>query len=47
MLVKKETAISPRMLNNLYVFAALVGVLVVILVLAQLRFFNSFYFRRH
>jgi len=36
MLVKKETTISPKILNSLYIFAALVGVLVLILVLAQL-----------
>jgi len=35
MLVKKETAISSKMLNILYLFGALIGVLVVILVLAQ------------
>jgi len=39
MLVKKETAISPRMLNSLYIFAALIGVLVVVLVLSR---FNDF-----
>lgn len=36
MLVKKETTLSPKMLNSLYISAALVGVLVLILVLAQL-----------
>ena len=35
MLVKKETTISPKILNSLYVFAALIGVLVLLLVLAQ------------
>ena len=39
MLVKKKTAMSQKMLNSLYVSAALIGVLVVILVLAQ---FNDF-----
>ena len=40
MLVKKETAISSKMLNILYLFGALIGVLVVILVLAQLNNFS-------
>ena len=35
MLVKKETTISPKILNSLYIFAALIGVLVLLLVLAQ------------
>ena len=35
MLVKKETNISPKILNSLYIFAALIGVLVLLLVLAQ------------
>ena len=36
MLVKKETTISPKILNSLYIIAALIGVLALILVLAQL-----------
>ena len=36
MLAKKETTISPKILNSLYIFAALIGVLVLILVLMQL-----------
>jgi hypothetical protein len=40
MLVKKETAISSKILNILYLFGALIGVLVVILVLAQLNNFS-------
>ena len=35
MFVKKETTISPKILNSLYIFAALIGVLVLLLVLAQ------------
>jgi len=33
--VKKETTISPKIINSLYIFAALIGVLVLLLVLAQ------------
>jgi len=33
--VKKETTISPKIINILYIFAALIGVLVLLLVLAQ------------
>ena len=40
MLVKKETTISSKMLNILYLSGALIGVLVVILVLAQLNNFS-------
>ena len=36
MAVKKETSVSPLILNSLYIFAALIGVLALILVLAQL-----------
>ena len=36
MAVKKETSLSPLILNGLYIFAALIGVLALILVLAQL-----------
>ena len=35
MFVKKETTISPKIINILYIFAALIGVLVLLLVLAQ------------
>ena len=35
MAVKKETTVSPLILNSLYIFAALIGVLVLLLVLAQ------------
>ena len=35
MLAKKETTISPKILNSLYIFAALIGVLVLLIVLAQ------------
>jgi len=35
MLAKKETTISPKILNSLYIFAALIGVLVILIVLAQ------------
>ena len=35
MLVKKETTISPKIINSLYIFAALIGVLVLLLDLAQ------------
>ena len=35
MFVKKETTISPKIINSLYIFAALIGVLVLLLVLAQ------------
>ena len=38
MLIKKKTTLSPKMLNILYISAALIGVLVITLVLAQ---FNS------
>jgi len=33
--VKKETTISPKIINTLYIFAAFIGVLVLLLVLAQ------------
>ena len=36
MAVKKETSLSPLILNSLYIFAALIGVLALFLVLAQL-----------
>ncbi|MHA2105161.1 MAG: hypothetical protein ACW981_17150, partial [Candidatus Hodarchaeales archaeon] len=36
MAVKKETTLSPLILNSLYIFAALMGVLALILVLARL-----------
>ena len=35
MFVKKETTISPKIINTLYIFAAFIGVLVLLLVLAQ------------